>query len=95
MVLNRFQLVLNRFYLVLQLSNVHLLLRPSPDFTPIMLCCCLRSSVRVTGFSPGYYGDDREGCPGDGVLARLLLQKNVGVAEYLWMCHVTSRLRLR
>lgn len=78
----------------LELSNVHLLLRPSPDFTPIMLCCCLRSSVRVTGFSPGYYGDDREGCPGDGVLARLLLQKNVGVAEYLWMCHVTSRLRL-
>uniref|UniRef100_A0A3B4BHF4 CST complex subunit CTC1 n=1 Tax=Periophthalmus magnuspinnatus TaxID=409849 RepID=A0A3B4BHF4_9GOBI len=79
----------------LQISNVHVLRRPSPDHAPIMLCCCLRSSVTVTAFSPGYRGDEEESCPGDGVLLRLLLHKDVGVAMYLWMCHVTTCLRDR
>ncbi|CAL9694165.1 unnamed protein product [Knipowitschia caucasica] len=80
---------------VVQVSNVHVLRRPSPDHAPIMLCCCLRSGVTITAFSPGYRSDEEEEepCPGDGVLPRILLQKEVDVAEYLWMCHVTERLR--
>ncbi|KAI3375931.1 hypothetical protein L3Q82_016356, partial [Scortum barcoo] len=31
-------------------------------------------------------------CPGDGVLPRLLLEKNMGVSEYLWVCHLSSQL---
>ncbi|KAK7879476.1 hypothetical protein WMY93_033816 [Mugilogobius chulae] len=66
-----------------------------------MLCCCLRSSVTVNGLQPrlprrpGGGGAGTRRCPGDGVLPRLLLSKDVGVSEYLWTCHVTSLLRDR
>lgn len=75
-----------------ELHHVHFLYRPCPDFPPSMLCACLRSSLRVMEFSRvgGSPPDTR--CPGDGTLPRLLLQKNTGVSEYLWACHLSSQL---
>lgn len=79
----------------LQIDHVHFLYQPSPDFPPSMLCTCLRSSLRVTTFSRvgGSSVDSR--CPGDGILPRLLLEKNMSVSEYLWTCNVSSQLMRR
>uniref|UniRef100_A0A3P8V5M4 CST complex subunit CTC1 n=1 Tax=Cynoglossus semilaevis TaxID=244447 RepID=A0A3P8V5M4_CYNSE len=74
------------------LHNVHFLYRPCPDFPPSMLCTCLRSSVRVTSFSRVGCTPSDSKCPGDKVLPRLLLEKNMTVSEYLWACHLSSRL---
>ncbi|KAF0028813.1 hypothetical protein F2P81_017918 [Scophthalmus maximus] len=78
-----------------ELHNVHFLYQPCPDFLPIMLCACLRSSLRVTGFSRVGAPQRDSTCPGDGALPRLLLEKNMGVSEYLWTCHLSSRLSRR
>ncbi|XP_028254759.1 CST complex subunit CTC1 isoform X2 [Parambassis ranga] len=75
-----------------ELHHVHFLYRPCPDFPPSMLCTCLRSSLKVTAFSRVGGAPPAAHCPGDGVLPRLLLQKNVGVSEYLWACHLSSQL---
>ncbi|XP_069375009.1 CST complex subunit CTC1 isoform X2 [Paralichthys olivaceus] len=75
-----------------ELHNVHFLYRPCPDFFPSMLCTCLRSSIRVTSFSRVGGRPPDTTCPGDGALPRLLLEKNRGVSEYLWTCHLSSRL---
>ncbi|XP_062239950.1 CST complex subunit CTC1 isoform X2 [Platichthys flesus] len=75
-----------------ELHNVHFLYRPCPDFLPSMLCTCLRSSIRVTSFSRGGGGPPDTTCPGDGALPRLLLETNRGVSEYLWTCHLSTRL---
>ncbi|XP_054455418.1 LOW QUALITY PROTEIN: CST complex subunit CTC1-like [Anoplopoma fimbria] len=57
-----------------------------------MLCTCLRSSLRVTAFSRVGGSSPDSSCPGDGALPRLLLEKNMGVSEYLWTCHLSSQL---
>ncbi|XP_068569112.1 CST complex subunit CTC1-like isoform X3 [Cebidichthys violaceus] len=79
-----------------ELHHVHFLYRPCPDFPPSMLCTCLRSSLRVTTFSrvvgSSSSSSPDSSCPGDGVLPRLLLEKNMGVSEYLWTCHLSSLL---
>ncbi|KAE8277046.1 CST complex subunit CTC1 Conserved telomere maintenance component 1 [Larimichthys crocea] len=75
-----------------ELHHVHFLYRPCPDFSPSMLCTCLRSSIRVTAFSRVERSSPDSSCPGDGVLPRLLLEKNLGVSEYLWTCHLSSQL---
>uniref|UniRef100_UPI0037E89C2B CST complex subunit CTC1 isoform X2 n=1 Tax=Semicossyphus pulcher TaxID=241346 RepID=UPI0037E89C2B len=75
-----------------ELHHVHFLYRPCPDFPPSMLCTCLRSSLRVTSFSRVEGTSPDSSCPGDGVLPRLLLEKNIGVSEYLWTCHLSSQL---
>lgn len=79
----------------LQLHHVHFLYRPCPDFPPSMLCTCLRSSLRVTTFSRVGGSSPDSSCPGDGALPRLLLEKNMGVSEYLWTCHLSSQLSHR
>lgn len=83
------------FLLTLQISHVHFLYRPCPDFPPIMLCTCLRSSLRVTAFGRVGGSALNRLCPADGVLAHLLLEKNMGVSEYLWSCHMSSQLSHR
>ncbi|KAL7375962.1 hypothetical protein ABVT39_027367 [Epinephelus coioides] len=75
-----------------ELHHVHFLYRPCPDFPPSMLCTCLRSTLRVTTFSRVVGSSPDSSCPGDGVLPRLLLEKNMGVSEYLWTCHLSSQL---
>ncbi|XP_034413182.1 CST complex subunit CTC1 isoform X2 [Cyclopterus lumpus] len=75
-----------------ELHHVHFLYRPCPDFPPSMLCTCLRSSLRVTAFSRVAASSPDSSCPGDGALPRLLLEKNTGVSEYLWACHLSSQL---
>ncbi|XP_038587513.1 CST complex subunit CTC1 isoform X2 [Micropterus salmoides] len=75
-----------------QLHHVHFLYRPCPDFPPSMLCACLRSSLRVTAFSRAGGSAPDSGCPGDGALPRLLLERNTGVSEYLWACRLSSQL---
>ncbi|RVE60932.1 hypothetical protein OJAV_G00185670 [Oryzias javanicus] len=77
-----------------ELHHVHFLFRPCPDFPPSMLCSCLRLSVTVTSFSRVGVSDSAPRCPGDGVLSRLLLQKHMGVSEYLWACHLSSQLSI-
>ena len=79
----------------LQLHNVHFLYRPCPDFPPSMLGTCLRSSLRVTSFSSVGGSPPASNCPADGVLPRILLEKNTGISEYLWTCHLSSRLSRR
>ncbi|KAM9414363.1 CST complex subunit CTC1 isoform 2-T4 [Pholidichthys leucotaenia] len=76
----------------LELHHVHFLFRPCPDFPPSMLCACLRSTIRITAFSRVGGTLPSHRCPGDGLLPRLLLQNNRGVAEYLWACHLSSQL---
>lgn len=88
-------LLLWKTFSSLQLHNVHFLYRPCPDFPPSMLCTCLRSSVRVTSFSRVGCTPSDSKCPGDKVLPRLLLEKNMTVSEYLWACHLSSRLSHR
>ncbi|XP_051249640.1 CST complex subunit CTC1 [Dicentrarchus labrax] len=75
-----------------ELHHVHFLYRPCPDFPPSMLCTCLRSSLRVTAFSRVGGSPPDSSCPSDGVLPRLLLEKNTGVSGYLWTCYLSSQL---
>ncbi|XP_068444509.1 CST complex subunit CTC1 isoform X2 [Clinocottus analis] len=75
-----------------ELHHVHFLYRPCPDFPPSMLCTCLRSSLRVASFSRVGASPPASSCPSDGALPRLLLEKNTGVSEYLWACHLSSQL---
>ncbi|XP_070786024.1 CST complex subunit CTC1 [Enoplosus armatus] len=75
-----------------ELHHIHFLYRPCPDFPPSMLFTCLRSSLRVTTFSRVGGSSPDSSCPGDGILPRLLLEKNMGVSEYLWTCHLSSQL---
>ncbi|XP_078101338.1 CST complex subunit CTC1 isoform X2 [Sander vitreus] len=75
-----------------ELHHVHFLYRPCPDFPPSMLCTCLRSSLRVSAFSRAASDSPDTRCPTDGVLPRLLLEKNMGVSQYLWACHLSSQL---
>ncbi|XP_035986962.1 CST complex subunit CTC1 isoform X1 [Fundulus heteroclitus] len=75
-----------------ELHHVHFLYRPCPDLPPSMLCCCLRSSLRVTAFSRVGGASEDPRCPADGVLPRLLLQHIRGMDQYLWTCHLTSQL---
>uniref|UniRef100_A0A3B4ZN24 CST complex subunit CTC1 n=1 Tax=Stegastes partitus TaxID=144197 RepID=A0A3B4ZN24_9TELE len=77
-----------------ELHHVHFLFKPCPDFPPSMLCCCLRSSLKVTAFSRVGGGCPAPRCPGDGTLPRLLLQGHRGVSEYLWVCHLSSQMCL-
>ncbi|XP_076009499.1 CST complex subunit CTC1 isoform X2 [Genypterus blacodes] len=75
-----------------ELHHIHFLYGPCPDSPPSMLCACLRSSLRVTAFSR-VTGPSDASHPSDKALPRLLLERNMGVAEYLWICHMTRQLR--
>ena len=76
----------------IELHDVHFLYRPSPHFHPCMLCVCLHSSLRVTSFSRLGSEVDR---PSDFPLLWLLLERNLGVSQYLWLCHCCRALRDR
>lgn len=82
-------------HLSLQIDHVHFLYRPSPDFPPSVLCACLRSALKVTSFSRVCGPAADPSCPGDGLLPRLILEKNLGVSDYLWLCHLSSQLSHR
>uniref|UniRef100_A0A3Q3DW01 CST complex subunit CTC1 n=1 Tax=Hippocampus comes TaxID=109280 RepID=A0A3Q3DW01_HIPCM len=78
----------------IQLHHVHFLYQPCPDFPPpSMLCTCLRSTVTVTKFSAVLASDSNRNCPDDGVLQRLLVERNPDVSRYLWTCHLCSQLQ--
>ncbi|CAL8326864.1 unnamed protein product [Lota lota] len=74
----------------LQIHGVHFLYQPCPDLPPSMLCVCLRSTLRVTTFSP--LATPEPSSPGYLSLPRLLLKEDVGVSQYLWISHVTKQL---
>uniref|UniRef100_A0A8C7JCM2 CST complex subunit CTC1 n=2 Tax=Oncorhynchus kisutch TaxID=8019 RepID=A0A8C7JCM2_ONCKI len=76
----------------IELHDVHFLYRPSPHFHPCMLCVCLHSSLRVTSFSR--LGSEVD-LPSDAPLPWLLLERNLGVSQYLWLCHCCRALRDR
>lgn len=82
-------------HLWLQINHVHFLYRPSPDFPPSVLCTCLRSTLRVASFSRLCVPAAVSSCPGDGLLPRLLLEKNLALPDYLWLCHLSAQLSHR
>ncbi|XP_072552754.1 CST complex subunit CTC1 isoform X2 [Salminus brasiliensis] len=77
----------------IELQNVHFLFRPSPFGHDAVLCVCLRSSVCVTAFSPlsSKVGPLRS----DSALLCYLLERNLGVSEYLWLCYCHALLTKR
>ncbi|XP_064185130.1 CST complex subunit CTC1 [Anguilla rostrata] len=78
----------------IELHDVHFLYRPSPHALPTMLCACLRSSIRVISFSR--LETELTSChPRDSPALCLLLERNLGVSQYLWLCHCLSALRER
>lgn len=77
------------------MNQVHFLYRPSPDFPPSVLCTCLRSTLKITSFSRLGRPSADPSCPGDGALPRLILEKNLGASDYLWLCHLSCQLSHR
>ncbi|XP_031440735.1 CST complex subunit CTC1 [Clupea harengus] len=77
-----------------ELQHVHFLFRPSPHGLPTMLCACLRSSVRVTAFST-VTPVGPASSSSHGALPRFLLEKNLGVSEYLWLHYYSNALQQR
>ncbi|XP_060793830.1 CST complex subunit CTC1 isoform X2 [Neoarius graeffei] len=74
----------------IELYNIHFLFRPSPLTPDVVLCACLRSSVSVTTFSPLRPKVTQQ--RSDSPLVRFLLEKNLGVSEYLWLCYCYAAL---
>ncbi|KAK3519512.1 hypothetical protein QTP70_033408, partial [Hemibagrus guttatus] len=73
-----------------QLHNIHFLFRPSPLAPDVVLCACLRSSVSVTNFSPLSSKVTLQRL--DSPLVHFLLEKNLSVSEYLWLCYCHAML---
>uniref|UniRef100_A0A671SK34 CST complex subunit CTC1 n=1 Tax=Sinocyclocheilus anshuiensis TaxID=1608454 RepID=A0A671SK34_9TELE len=78
----------------IQLHNVHFMYRASPFAPRVVLCACLRSSLQITAFS--CLSSKVEVSGTHGPLQCLLLEKNLGASQYLWLCYcqnaVTERL---
>ncbi|KAL1249201.1 hypothetical protein QQF64_020206 [Cirrhinus molitorella] len=78
----------------IQLHNVHFMYRASPFAPHVVLCACLRSSLQITAFS--CLSSKVEVSGSHGPLQCLLLEKNLGASQYLWLCYcqnaVTERL---
>ncbi|XP_041925344.1 CST complex subunit CTC1 [Alosa sapidissima] len=77
-----------------ELQHVHFLFRPSPHCLPTMLCACLRTSVRVTAFSL-VAPDSSAPSSSHDALPRFLLERNLGVSEYLWLHYYSTALQQR
>nr|XP_023653209.1 CST complex subunit CTC1 isoform X1 [Paramormyrops kingsleyae] len=78
----------------IEIHNVHFLYRASSLCPDVLLCVCLRSSLRVAGFSglqPGGASHPSAEAPA----LRILLEKNLGISEYLWLCHCMKTLKER
>ncbi|XP_048885467.1 CST complex subunit CTC1 isoform X2 [Brienomyrus brachyistius] len=78
----------------IEIHNVHFLYRASSICPDVLLCVCLRSSLRVTNFSglqPGGASHPNAEAPA----LRILLEKNLGISEYLWLCHCMKTLKER
>ncbi|KTG47147.1 hypothetical protein cypCar_00037810 [Cyprinus carpio] len=69
----------------ISLHNVHFLYRASPFAPHVVLCACLRSSLQVTAFSR--LSSKVEVSGSHGPLQCLLLEKNLGASQYLWLCY--------
>ncbi|KAL0970732.1 hypothetical protein UPYG_G00246490 [Umbra pygmaea] len=77
----------------IELHDVHFLYRASPHCLPSMLCMCLRSSLRITSFSRlGSEVSGHSDISSDALLPRLLLEMNLGISQYLWLCHCCTAL---
>ncbi|XP_077081262.1 CST complex subunit CTC1 [Siphateles boraxobius] len=69
----------------IQLHNVHFTYNASPFAPRVVLCACLRSSVQISAFSR--LRSEVEASGSHGPLQRLLLERNLGVSQYLWLCY--------
>ncbi|XP_016121349.1 CST complex subunit CTC1-like [Sinocyclocheilus grahami] len=69
----------------IQLHNVHFMYRASPFAPRVVLCACLRSSLQITAFSRLSSKVEVSGT--HGPLQCLLLEKNLGASQYLWLCY--------
>ncbi|XP_062871489.1 CST complex subunit CTC1 [Trichomycterus rosablanca] len=74
----------------LKLDHVHFLFRPSAFFAGAVLSACLRTTVSVTAFSP--LGSKVTSRSSDSALVRFLMEKNLGVSEYFWLCYCSAAL---
>ncbi|XP_026093110.1 CST complex subunit CTC1-like [Carassius auratus] len=77
----------------IQLHNVHFLYRASPFAPHVVLCACLRSSLQVTAFSR--LSSEVEVSGSHGPLRCLLLEKNLGASQYLWLCYCQNAIAER
>ncbi|XP_062372571.1 CST complex subunit CTC1 [Sardina pilchardus] len=77
-----------------ELQHVHFLFRPSPHCFPTVLCACLRTSVQVTAFSR-VAPDHSDPSSSHDALPRFLLERNLGVSEYLWLHYYSTALQQR
>ncbi|TWW53662.1 hypothetical protein D4764_0186550 [Takifugu flavidus] len=59
-----------------QITHVHFLFRPSPDFPPSILCTCLRSTLKISSFSKVSGPPAGSSCPCDGVTTTALGEKH-------------------
>ncbi|XP_066578424.1 CST complex subunit CTC1 isoform X2 [Amia ocellicauda] len=78
----------------IELRHVHFLFRPSPHFPLTMLCACLRTTLRLGGFSAvgsEFTPFDPRGSPA----VRFLLERELSVSDFLWACHCVCALRER
>ncbi|MBN3312704.1 CTC1 protein, partial [Atractosteus spatula] len=74
-----------------KLSHVHFMYHPSPHFPPTLLCCCLRTALQIEGFS----AVGSEFVPfhhQKSLYVRVLLERELGVSQYLWACHCAATL---
>ncbi|XP_051947393.1 CST complex subunit CTC1 [Xyrauchen texanus] len=78
----------------IQLHNVHFLFRPSPFAADVVLCACLRSSVRIITFS--CLSSKVEASGSHSPLQCQLLEKNLSASQFLWLsyCHNAVKERL-
>ncbi|XP_051737143.1 CST complex subunit CTC1 [Ctenopharyngodon idella] len=72
----------------IQLHNVHFTYHASPFAPRVVLCACLRSSVQISSFSP--LSSKVEVSGSHSPLQCLLLEKNLGASQYLWLCYCQS-----
>lgn len=69
----------------IQLHNVHFTYQASAFAPRAVLWACLRSSVQITAFSR--LCSELQVTEPHGALQRLLLERNLGPSQYLWLCY--------
>ncbi|XP_051896225.1 CST complex subunit CTC1-like [Pristis pectinata] len=74
-----------------EVSDAHMHVKIADHLPQIMLCCCLRSTLQIKGFSrlsTGYHPFS----PSCNIYISLLFKYNLDLPSYLWLVHVIDTL---
>ncbi|XP_059808909.1 CST complex subunit CTC1 isoform X1 [Hypanus sabinus] len=74
-----------------EVFDAHVHVKVSDHLPQIMLCCCLRSTLHVTGFSQ-LSTEYQPFSPSCNVYISLLFKYNLDLPTYLWLVHVIDTL---